>query len=78
MNFHYGAFCCITEIKIVFSNSWDSKDQKTKDPRFNGMALICNALCFHKTEIDRFFTKFRGCFPHTARKIDVYVTLSRK
>ena len=26
----------------------------TKDPRFKGMALICNQLCFHKTENNRF------------------------
>ena len=38
------------------------KPHVAKDPRFNGMALIYNALCFHKTENDRFQSNSGGVF----------------
>ena len=38
------------------------KPHVAKDPRFNGMALICNELCFGKTEINRFGPNSGGVF----------------
>ena len=38
------------------------KTHVAKDSRFKGMALICDAFCFHKTEIIRFGPNSGGNF----------------
>jgi hypothetical protein len=39
-----------------------TKTHEAKDTGFNRIALICNKLCFHKNEINRFGPILGGVF----------------
>ena len=54
--------CFLVYIETIHLISQKPHAKRTKDPRFKGIALICNGLRFHKTENDRFRPISGGVF----------------